>query len=453
MKKIKQKISAIIHAGTNTLMDHDPQKRICVGVNFMSLSIASLNLTIGILVYVVTLKMLVITGVLVETILLCIPILLNYFKSYKLASLSIYLIMSAATFYFGCILGRSVEAQLMVVYLIGVSLFMFSEMRIRVICITTAFLILVLLEQNTRYEFIRPVQTTEQVQIIMRWLAYLAIIILVIVTFNLYWKNNRLLLTRIQENARQTELSFKREEKENQTKDKFISNATHEIKVSFYSIFSIINILYKVENKHAVKDLKKSIDDLRAACRISQSIIDNILTYEKYKAGLNNIIRSQLIDIRVLASNLIDVYKYLADEREVKIDLMVSKKISRHFIGDEMKIRHIITNLLHNAIKFTRHGSDISIRFETEGDNLLLYVQDQGNGIMNENVEAIFEPFVTQNPDGLGLGLYIVKELVSSLNGKISVTSDSNTGTLFVTSLPLYSTDEQVPSETSLAYG
>ncbi|HLX67673.1 MAG TPA: ATP-binding protein, partial [Puia sp.] len=107
--------------------------------------------------------------------------------------------------------------------------------------------------------------------------------------------------------------------------------------------------------------------------------------------------------------------------------------LPRHIITDDIKIRHIYTNLLHNAIKFSPNDSEITVSVKAAPD-LIFRVQDCGEGIADPT--RIFEAFASTNPDGLGLGLYIVKEHVNALLGKIEVTSGKE-GTVFAVGIPL----------------
>ena len=206
---------------------------------------------------------------------------------YNMASMTLYIIVSAATCYFCCLLGKLVEAQIIIVYLVGTAMFFFSDKRSRIISIGISVLTLAVIDANFKWEFIKPLEASENVRYFLRWTAYLVIIALVIFTFDLFRRNNQYLLLKIQQYANEVENNLKLEELENRTKDKFISNASHEMRVSFYSIFSIINIVYKQEKNI---NIKRGIEDLRAACKYSKSIIDNILEYERYKAGLNTVV-------------------------------------------------------------------------------------------------------------------------------------------------------------------
>lgn len=427
----------LIHLGVDQLAEHDPRKKICTAVNKISVSVILINATLGTASYVVTKNFSLLLGVILEIMSMAIPLRLNYKKKYWGASVTLYFLLSVATFYFCCKLGKLAEIQLAIIYLVGVAMFMFPDWKSRTSCILIAIVALVAVELNFKYEFIPELQASEGVREAIRWGAYLVIIFLVIFTFDLFGKINQGLFNSLKDHVARVAENLKKEELENKTKDKFISNATHEMRVSFYAIFSIIGILYKVEKKPEKNEFKRSLDDLRAACKYSKSIIDNILEYERFKAGLTSEVLNQLIDIRVLVTNIVEINRYIADEKRVKINLVVAENFSHHIICDEVKLRQIITNLLHNAIKFTWNNTCVNVLVSKIGRSLTISIQDNGGGIEEENKKAIFEPFVTKNPDGLGLGLYIVRELVDAFQGKIEVLNNPGGGTTFTVSIPL----------------
>lgn len=440
MKQLIKTLHSVIYLQSHDLSEDDMQKKISVGVNLMNGWVILLTVTVGALFYFISHNVLILIGIMIETALLIGTILLNHVRQYHPASLSIYFTMSTATLYYSCILGRPVEAQLMVVYLIGVALFMFPGLATRIICIAVTVSLLVLLELNFRYQFIQSIKVDENTALFMRWSSYAVIISLVIFTFVLYSRNNKLLLDRLRKHAEEVQLSLEKEEKANEKKDIFISNAYHEIRASFFSIFSILNLFNKEKAEDLkIKDWRRAVTHLRTACQISQNIMDNILEYEKYEIGTRNALYNDLVDIRSLIDNIVEIYQYAADERKVKIMAEVSEDMEEYILCDKVKLNQVITNLLTNAVKYTRSETDIMIRVTRQNDHWRLSVEDQGEGIKEPNIDRIFEPFVTGSPTGIGLGLYITKKTVNLMKGEISVDSRPDQGTRFTISMPLQS--------------
>jgi signal transduction histidine kinase len=427
MTKLTAWLQAVVNTGSTTLNDNDPQKRIIRGVNLMALSIIGVDIAIGPPVYFISHNPWILAGIIVKPFPVLLAFLLNHRGRSMAASLVVYVAISFATLYYGCLFGRSVNAILMVPYLMAISLFMFNKWNLRLFCGGLAVSILVFLELNDQHQYIPSIEVTAAQGNLQKWAAYVAILSLIICSYHLYSKNYRTLLNQIREYARQ-------KESESENKDKFISNASHEMRVSFKSIFAIINILKKrVEPTHS-KELETIVNDLQTSCDISQNIIDNILEYEKIQVGINTPNRKNCFDVRVLFGNTTEVYRYLASEKNIRINGRFDKSLPRHIITDDIKIRHIYTNLLHNAIKFSPNDSEITVTVKTAPGNLVFRVQDCGEGITDPT--RIFEAFASTNPEGLGLGLYIVKELVHALRGQIEVTSGKE-GTTFAVGIPL----------------
>jgi signal transduction histidine kinase len=427
MPKLTIWLHSLVNLGTATLNDNDPQKRVIRGVNLMALSIIAVDIAIGPLMYFISHNPWILAGIIVKPFPVLLAFLFNRRGRSMAASLVVYVVISLATLYYGSLFGRSINAVLMVPYLMAISLFMFNQWNLRLFCGGLAVSILVFLELNDQHQYIRSIEVTAAQANLQKWAAYAAMLFLIIATYHLYSKNYRVLLHQTREYARQ-------KESESENKDKFISNASHEMRVSFKSIFAIINILKKrVEPFHST-ELGTIVNDLQTSCDISQNIIDNILEYEKIQVGMNTPNRKNSFDVRILFGNTTEVYRYLASEKNIRINGRFDKSLPRHIIADDIKIRHIYTNLLHNAIKFSPNDSEITVTVKTALPNLVFRVQDSGEGIADPT--RIFEAFATTNPEGLGLGLYIVKEHVHALHGRIEVTTGKD-GAAFTVEVPL----------------
>lgn len=430
--------------GTGNLAATDFQQKVSVGINQMALYVICIDSTIGLAVYFFMAHSLVLLiGVLVEIGLAFIPLLLNYRERHQAAGVALYVVLAAGTFFFCCLLGNLARVDLMIVVLMGSTGFFIAGRRNQFICYSVAVLVFIAVYVNGKVGYIHQLEVDNTIaRHFLFWSAFSVVVFLVITVFNWYRKNNDLLREQTNNYAAQIAESLKMEELENRTKDKFIANATHEMKVSFRSIFAIISILQRDDPK----ELKTNIDDLRAACKYSNSILDNIFEYERYKAGRKPELLNQLIDVRMVIGGIVEIYRYLADEKNVAIWWNVTELVPRHMLCDEFKLRQIVTNLLHNAIKFTNNDTAVTIEVTQLGDRLILTIKDRGDGIGDELRERMFEPFVTRNPEGLGLGLFIVRELVAAFDGSIEVVNNKMGGATFTVSLQLQETPTERPT-------
>jgi signal transduction histidine kinase len=450
MNKVKKLWNLLVFAGSEGLADHDSKRGICIGVNLMSLWIALINLCVGLIFFFITGKPLVLVGSYLEAALISSLIWLNHKRMYNAANIGFYLILNAATFYFSSLIGKAVESQLMIVFLIGSVLFIFEKVAIRVFCITVTIIVLILLELNFKYEFVEPIRVSAPLSDIMRWGSYAVIIFLVILIFYLYARNNIKLLDRLKDYSGQMEINLEKEEKENRMKTIFISNAYHEVRGSFFGVFVIIQILSEMESVEKLQDWKKLIYNLRSACENLKMVLNNILEYSKYSSGIHDQVYPEPVNVRLLIRNLVDIGQYSASEKRVNINLLVADDIPEFVECDRLKITQIATNIISNAIKFTRKESNVYVRIEKEHSYWKINVEDAGEGMNSEKVERLFEqPFVTeksidQNREGVGLGLHITKQLVEALKGKITVMSKRGVGTSITVYIPLAAPVEKV---------
>jgi signal transduction histidine kinase len=390
-----QTLRALIYLELHSLPDQDPRKRIALGINFVAICLALILLTDGLLVAMFTNNRFIYYGVGIEVILLAATVLLNQAGKYGLAGLLLFAVAAGAIPYYYFVPDGSVY---------------------------------------------------------MRWLSCFILVAAMVYIVALDYSSRRRLVDVLREHARVVEGNLENEEKKNEKKDLFISNAYHEIRNSFFSIFSIINLF----NDEKAVDLKmkewqKAMTHLWTACQIQKNLIDNVLGYERFEIGGATSIFNDLIDIRLLLKNLIDIYSYSADEKKVRIIPIIPEEVDQFVFSDRVKLIQVLSNLLSNAIKYTRRDSKIIVRLRLEEGSWKISIQDQGEGISEQKLQLIFEPFFTESPTGIGLGLYITQRTVELLQGKLTVSSRPGFGSCFTITLPHYS-DMSRQKDTRLDY-
>jgi len=435
---MKRMWERIINAGTESMKPYDTRLGVVRGINFLSLWTFMINITFGPFYALITWKGSILIGSLCEAALVAGLIGLNYKKKYTIAKVVFYLVLNLATLYFSFILGQSVEAQLMVVLLVGLCFFMFMTFKARAICITTTILLLILMEANFKMKFVQTEEKTELITSLMRWTAYAVIIFLVGMLFYLYAVNNRILLEQLTKYSQKIESNLETEVSVSNKKSRFIRHAYHELKNQFWGLNAVIQVLASKKDNGSNYD--KMLSDLKNGSQNIQMIISNILEYSKFEAGIISKPLYEPVNFKNLVSNLVNLYQYSGDEKGIKIDFCISSNVPEYIILDKVKVVQIVNNLINNAIKFTKPNSDIFINIEGKDDCWRITVKDQGNGISPDKLNFIFEPFITErgthNSEGIGLGLHITKQLVLSLGGNIQVSSIVDKGTTFVVCLP-----------------
>lgn len=236
-------------------------------------------------------------------------------------------------------------------------------------------------------------------------------------------------------------------EKANNTKSDFLANMSHEIRTPMNAIVGMCELILR---EHDISEtVMEYCFNIQNSGRSLLSIINDILDFSKIESGKLEIIEDEFN----IASTLNDVMNMAVTRKENKnIELIVSvdPNIPIGIIGDEIRIRQVIINLVTNAIKYTHEGV-IKIKFSMTrhdyGINLSVSVADTGIGISAENLEKLFNSFQqvdtkkNRSVEGTGLGLAISKRLVTQMGGYINVSSVYGEGSEFRIVIPLKVSD------------
>ncbi|NBF14287.1 response regulator [Pseudomonas sp. Fl4BN2] len=230
-------------------------------------------------------------------------------------------------------------------------------------------------------------------------------------------------------------------------KSEFLANMSHEIRTPLNGILGFTHLLQKSELTPRQYDylstIEKSADSLLG-------IINEILDFSKIEAG-KLVLDSTPFNLRDLLQDTLTILAPSAHEKSLELVSLVYRDTPLSLIGDPLRLKQILTNLVNNAIKFTREGT-IAVRamLEDEDDNnadgcvqLRISVQDTGIGLTSQDVRALFQAFsqadnsLSRQPGGTGLGLVISKRLVEQMGGEIGVESTPGEGSVFWISVKL----------------
>ncbi len=219
-------------------------------------------------------------------------------------------------------------------------------------------------------------------------------------------------------------------EKTNDELNRFIYSISHELRAPLVSVIGIVNLV-KMEN------LFHSSGEYWSLVESCSNKLDYYIqkTLQYYK---NNKTQSEesIIEFEPLATELIELYGFANKDTEFTVN--VNQPVP--FKGDLFRIEVIMGNLISNAIKYQKESElhkkvDIDISVTTEFVEIT--IMDNGVGILNEHLEKIFTQFFkSKNHHGSGLGLFIVKEALNRLNGRIAVSSSLDHGTTFKINIP-----------------
>ncbi len=227
-----------------------------------------------------------------------------------------------------------------------------------------------------------------------------------------------------------------------QAKADFLANVSHEIRTPMNAICGMSEILLTRDLDHTSKEY---VEIIKGASINLLGIINDILDFSKIESGKIEINRSEYVLLDAV-QDVLNIVQYRLEKKDVSLHLELKNDIPRKLVGDSMRLRQILTNLLNNATKFTDHGEiKLLLQWTPTGKKagvLQAEVIDTGIGIKEEDVQKLFHSFTQVNSkrnrelEGTGLGLAICKKLVNAMQGSIGVESVYGIGSNFCFSLP-----------------
>ncbi len=262
--------------------------------------------------------------------------------------------------------------------------------------------------------------------------------------------NQELSIQNEEKEKRAVELTIAKEkaEESDNLKTAFLQNMSHEIRTPLNGIIGFSKFLNaEYLSKGDIKEITSII--IISGKRLLE-IVNNVLDIAKIRTGQVNIENKSIL-IKSMFSDLINFFTPLTKVKKINLKSSIPSGKYQAINSDESKIYQILTNLINNAIKFTKSGN-IDFGYEIKGSDVLFFVKDTGIGIPVEQFERIFDRFtqadksIATNYDGVGLGLAICKGLVELLGGRIWVESKINHGTTFFFTIP-FTADTMPPIE------
>lgn len=219
-------------------------------------------------------------------------------------------------------------------------------------------------------------------------------------------------------------------------KDEFVYIATHELKTPVTVMKGYMSMIENGSFGAVPKSLKEPLNEINSANQQLQLLVNDLLDIARSEAKQLDV-RTEPVDICNIIKDTVKNVKTLADQKGLKIKYLDHGQVK--VMGDEDRLREISNNLLSNAIKYSEKGT-IEISHTTEKDMVITHFKDEGHGISPESQKKIFSRFfraeeLADKAPGTGLGLFIVKQLVEKMGGRIWFSSKVGKGTTFSFSL------------------
>ncbi len=237
--------------------------------------------------------------------------------------------------------------------------------------------------------------------------------------------------------AEQLAKEKQRADSANAAKTNFLANMSHEIRTPITAVLGMNELILR-ETKDAT--IKQYSRDIEGAAKSLLSIINDILDITKIEAGKLSVISAEY-DFGVVLKDVINMISFKAKVKGLEFKVLVDENIPQRLMGDDIRLRQILVNLLNNAVKYTHNGSitlEITRRQSEEGvAKLFFQVKDTGIGIKEEDLQKLCQPFErieekrNRNIEGTGLGMSITKQLLGLLNSELKVASVYGEGSEF----------------------
>ena len=228
----------------------------------------------------------------------------------------------------------------------------------------------------------------------------------------------------------------------NRAKSAFLAVVSHEIRTPMTGIMGMVRLLLDTSLSTAQKDYAQTIQDSGDAM---MALLNDILDFEKIETGNLDLERIDF-DLHRLANSINTLMSGHAKNKNIYLKLNLDPSVPRYVIGDPVRLRQVLLNLVGNSIKFTKDGGvtlDIVPQPNSEGlarahlHKIRFAVRDTGVGISKEAQHNLFRPFsqadssVNRKFGGTGLGLAISQRLIEAMGNRISIDSEENRGSIF----------------------
>ncbi len=416
-----QLLFPVINAGTKGQPEERARK--IRTINAICFITAVLAMLVGTFFYAFSGQIGILYPAFVEGSLFMGIIVLNHFRKYELANISVLISHCLCALYFASVLGQTINISLIVVFMVGMSFLIYRKRWQRITGIVSALLTLVAIEFNYYQHIVTPLELTEQFQYLLRWVALPCFLLFDVLVLAHYVRENKELLQQI------SMLMFK---------------TSHEMRNHLASNTILIELMNsEVKGQPEYEKLRPYMDQLSAINHGMSNIVSNVLNMGEIENGARPVLNPAPFNLMPFMRNIVKIQEINAESRGLQIQLQVCKSLPAAIQSDQHQLGIAITNLISNAIKYSKENTTIFVKLtasDVHPAQMCIAVTNSCPDIPAEKLKVIFNKFVTAKSDntiqGSGLGLYIVRSIVDQMEGSYHAQSE-NGQTTFSILVPL----------------